>query len=758
MLSGRVIKLTSFVLILSVLLSVFLCGCGGIEETAESKGKIVPFSVDLPQTSSNRRTSVEPEPTEAYGLSSDGFEPVLENERYVCYYRESVCAIRLMDKSNGYIWGSLNEDNPENLNKKWSCYGNSAVAIEYADAKNSVSVTGADKNALKYTVKNGGISFKADFKEQRISFNFDLTLTNDGFKIALDEKSVKEETDKRLVSVTFLPYFGSVCEAEKQGYIFVPDGCGALIRFNASRNYLEGFSKRIFGADYGIESMLSVNGIGSDRIESFETKEQNASVPVFGVSHGTKQNAFYAIVENGAEYCKINADPAGVVTDYNRVNASFIYRSMYEQPVNRKSAGIKSVQKDKNDVSPVISYHFLSGEDAGYVGMAKGYRDYLEDKKAAPDFCVDKGDIPLRLDVLVSDVQKEFIGSSVNKITECKEIEKLLSKLEKSGTEKINLALLGWQSKGLNGYKLLENSRCIYDDSSMKSLSDMLGKNGNLLLFVSAFKGSKLQFDIKTKSCITLSQNIAKLTADDDSFYLADEYLLKPDAALDRLYKNIDETKYSLAIGDIGNMLYGEYLEDGVTNRKKVLENIINIFEKNKKTGFTLVAPNSYLYKYTENYYDIPITNSQYVFETDCVPFLQIVLSGGTQMYSPYLNCSLYSKADLLKLIDYNTYPSFILTGKNNYELRNTPSSLIQSSRMEDWEDYIKDSYESINGVLANTYGKQIMNRTVLSNGFVRVDYQDGSVYVNYNNHDVDSHGVSVKAQTAIFVSGGLLK
>ena len=62
-----------------------------------------------------------------------------------------------------------------------------------------------------------------------------------------------------------------------------------------------------------------------------------------------------------------------------------------------------------------------------------------------------------------------------------------------------------------------------------------------------------------------------------------------------------------------------------------------------KKNGTTLnlVAPNKYLWKYTDRYLQSPVGTSQYVYETDTVPFLQMVLNGTMEVYAPYANLSL---------------------------------------------------------------------------------------------------------------------
>ena len=71
---------------------------------------------------------------------------------------------------------------------------------------------------------------------------------------------------------------------------------------------------------------------------------------------------------------------------------------------------------------------------------------------------------------------------------------------------------------------------------------------------------------------------------------------------------------------------------------------------------------------------------SQYLIQTDTVPFLQIVLSGSMEVYATYANFSFYTETDILRMIDYNVYPSFILTHDPSYELISTNSSNFYST------------------------------------------------------------------------------
>lgn len=747
----------AFLAALLALTVLLLSGCGESYVTQPGSGIITAFAMSQNELNSNRYTLFEQDTAEEQGLSAEGFEAMLENEGFVLYYKAEIGSIRLLDKTSGYVWGSLAEDDPENLNEKWTVYANSVAAIEYADDEDSVTSVGISGEQLS-AVKRGdnSILFAAELSELGISFEFTLTLTDDGLTFSIDDSSISEGEDNSLVSVSFLPYFGATVGSERNGYIFIPDGCGALIRFKEPRSYLDGFSKRVFGSDYGIDSLSVINDLGANRVNAFSTEEQTVSAPVFGMVHGVGQNAFLAVIDNGAEYAEINADPAGIITDYNRVRADFIYRSEYEQPVSKKGSGVQAVQEERNKINPEISYYFLTGENADYVGMAKKYRSLLKAEGILTEMKSGQDRIPLRLDILVADTEKKFIGSSVKSVTSAEDIEKLTEELKNQGISGLRMTLAGWQKGGLNGYRKTDASpETIFGYDDLKRLeSSLTSAGGSLSLLLMPFSATEKQLNMKTEAAITLSQEIAEVAAEDSSLYLADKYFVKPEKALDILSDQLNNMEFSAVLGDVGSTLYGEYLRDDVVTRGQMLELIKEEFSK-RGGKYAVMAPNSYFYAFTGAYYDMPMVSSQYIFETDTVPFLQIVLSGSMELFAPYTNCSFYSKTDLLKQIDYNTYPSFILTGVGNYELKDTASASLQSTLISDWSDYIAEAYDMIDSVLSHTYGQEITGRSVLETGFVRVDYADGAVYINYTDKEKSAGGAAIAPQTAEYIAKG---
>lgn len=755
------VRLRYCLAVMAVTVTLFAGGCSSEMTKVPQTGSIQAYTTEQSELESNRHTMPEGQKTSLPVLSTDNYEVVSENDRFTLYYREEEATIRLLDKSNGYVWACLGEEHPDDLNKKWTAYANSIVAVEYSNEEEKVSILGVSEKHLSVTRKSDGMEFLVDLGSLDISFAFRLTLTEKGLTLDMKDSSIKEDGENRLVSVTFLPYFGSVRGNEMPGYLFVPDGCGALIRFREPRSYLNGFAKRVYGVDYGVDSLSVINDLGSERVNAFATDEKSVSVPVFGMAHGTEQNAYLSIMEKGAEYAEIQADPAGIVTNYNRVHATFIYRSIYEQPVNKKGSGVQSVQKSRNPVNPQISYYFLSGDEADYVGMAKYYGSYLKNQRLLTPMRKEQEGIPMSIDFLVADVQKEFIGSSVNRITEASEIENFAKGLGEHEITGYQISLLGWQKEGLNGYSLTGDSeKSVFSEDDFERIEHLIAADGgSLSLGISLFSGSKLQLNTKKEASITMSQEMAVILSQNESQYLGDRYLVKPEMGIVGFQKRAETQDASFLIDDMGYMLYGEYLENHVTTRSEVMEEITGALESAfSGRGVSMVRPNAYLYPYVNNYRDIPMVNSQYVFETDTVPFLQILLSGSTTLYSPYLNCGLYSKIDLLKLIDYGVSPSFILTGKDNYELRDSASSNLLSSSISDWEEYVVESYEFVNNVLQHTYGEEILDREILAVGLVRVDYPSGSIYVNYTEETRQAGEHELLPQSAIYVprEGGM--
>ncbi len=700
---------------------------------------------------SNRytRPMAQSRPQQGYDLT--GYTLLLENDVLAVYWRPQVGGLRVMDQRSGYVWGTMAEDKPENLNQKWSAIANSMVVIEAFDGEGKTVRAGAAEENLRCEASGNRIQVRAEWPEWQIGFGFSLELEENGLTFSLEDETIREEGAYRLANVTFAPFFGAVWGDSLPGYVFVPDGCGALIRFLSPRQYLTGYAKRIYGEDLGIDAINSSFVGAADTV----TPEQPATLPLFGMVHGEGQNAYLAVADRGEEYGTIVAEPAGLVCDYTRANIRFVYRQLYEQPVSRVGVGVQTVQPRRNEVNPGITYYFLTGEEAGYCGMAKTYRSLLEGQGVLSGGGL-AGDVPVRLDFLAADVEKRFFGTSVLIATSEELMERAAEELRSFGIKGLQLGLLGWQKGGLNGCdKTAAAKRTVYG-----KLSSLEGGEKKWLA-LSPFSAVEGQFDKRSEGAISLSQEliVKKVTdrAGEEEDWPGNICYLKPDKALEAMLNQTEELVPEgwgqLLLQDM-NLLYGEYLTGREKSRSEVLAGIqetVNAVSQQCE-GLLLTRPNSYLFGAMDGYDQIPMTNSQFLYETDTVPFLQMVLSGSVELYAPYGNLNFYSVSDVLKMADYNTSPTWLLTEVDNYELRNTASAKLFSTRYEDWKERIRETCLVVCEILEQTRGQRFLNRRVPEDGVVVNEYEKGVVYVNYHATVKRVDGMELPGESAVYV------
>lgn len=118
-------------------------------------------------------------------------------------------------------------------------------------------------------------------------------------------------------------------------------------------------------------------------------------------------------------------------------------------------------------------------------------------------------------------------------------------------------------------------------------------------------------------------------------------------------------------------------------------------------------------------------------------------------MFSAPLNLNYSGTNTVLKLIDYNVYPCFLLTEQDSVELHGTDSVDVFTSEYADWKDQIKSIYQQVNSVLRNVRGSEIVARYQVDD-YAVTTYNNGvKIVVNYSNTDVIYDGVTVGACSA---------
>ena len=743
------------ILILSVLLLVVV--------TAQAAGKReAKYEFNVPDTStveinSNRHTRAEITEDKIQSIVTlDKFEKKLENDTLEIWFNEKAASIRIVDKRSGYIWGFVGVEKPDDLNKSWFEMANSLCTIEYYDKKEAEKKVSLSSSEIKkeYQWNADSLECKLNAEKLGIALAFTMTLNEDHLTFSVLNDSLKESGDSKIKALYFVPFLGTTREAEMNGYMFVPDGSGALIRYGAAMAYSSGFSKKVYGADIGIDLLESASGMMASRSDDYLVDEPQILMPIYGMVHGPEQNGILAVLEEGEEYATITANTSGITTNYNWVGARFDYRQSYMHPTTKAGNGIYKPQELANQMNPKISFYFLTGTDADYSGMAVYYRGLLEEKGILKAERVDNT-IPLRLDIIGADIKKGFLYNPLKVFTTTQEAQQILSELEEEGIGNITMAYMGWQDGGMNGAKYSELSF----ESNVGNKNDFIAlkekleeKNGRFYLYLNPITANKDQINKARQSLVTLSKSYAKIKRADNQLMFPESFFIKPSVAIDFIKNSREKLDaFPFAYDNIGYRLYADYTRNHWVTREET-EELFKESMSMQQDSLALYNPNQYLWNNTSEYFDIPMVNSQYLYETDTVPFLQIVLKGNIDYYAPYANQGFYSTNSILKMIEYGAYPSFVVTESLNYELTDTPQVDRFTVNFDDWKSSIINIYQKINEALLPVEGAKIIDHKVMVPGIVRVSYDNGiNLYVNYTaedsvveNETIPAHGFSV--------------
>ncbi|RLQ96619.1 DUF5696 domain-containing protein [Falsibacillus albus] len=720
----------------------------------QKEGKDNGFEYGSPQYTRPETETAEVK-TQIQKPSFNGYEKAAENDDFALYVEPESLAIKLLNKKTNYVWQSgLDHPDQYRLNKTWTQMAQSAITLDFLDRRGKVRTESilTNKSRPKITKKKDGFQADVYMKEAKLDFELDVTLEDDGVTVSIPYSKIKEDKRSKLVSMRVYPFFGAVNEDDENGYMFIPDGSGALIRYEKSSSKADApFIGSIFGNDAGIQKNIkTTEGI---------VPVQPIKMPVFGAVHGVKQNGFVAVVEDGAPYGDIMAYPSGVSTDFNWIASQFHYRYEYFQPTSKDRKGITVYQKNANRFDVKLKYKLLSGKDADYVGMAKAYQnDLLKNHQLVKR----KDDADIRLDFFGGESKKGLLWDQYIPMTEISRLPQMTDELKSRGVDNMFVLYKGWSEGGYTG--TLPAKFPVEGDLGSKgdvqnTIAD-LNKSHIPIYFSSdyteayegggGFSGSK---DVAKKIS---SETISHQEGDQTIYYLS------PWKSMDMLQSDVgkfhDYGIKNVAIDSTGYKLFSDFSKTKSSTRAASIDEYHRLFgDIQKKIGnLALYEPNMYAWKDTNKYLDVPMYSSNYVFVTDTVPFVQIVLKGIIPLYAPYSNYFSDREDQVLRLIEFGVYPSFLLTDKPSRLLHDTESKDIYTSEFSTWKSEVVKEYKMIKDTLGKVEGETIVGRSIPKQGIVKVDYSNGvSIIVNYTDAVYQTEGTEVQPKGFAVIKGG---
>lgn len=684
-----------------------------------------------------------------------GHTLIASNDSYELYFKEESVSIIVRDKKTGSIMESTVSEDKVKGNNSWAGFMKSGIVLNVIKGTN-VNPTTADirKAKKEVTVTENGFRAKVYFDSYKVGFTVNVELTDDGFTAQIPNDSIIEDdvAQYTIGEIYVFPFMGYTKLGEREGYMFIPDGNGALIYLedNEGRFVKSSFSSYVYGANIGIDESEVISLLWDE----FETVNDSEFVlaPIIGMVHTDSGMGYLGIIEDGQYSAKIEAHPNGDYTDYNWITSKFILRQIYTQPTSNTSGSIVTLQKNRNQFDIKVRYCFTSSDKANYIGLAEKYRDYL----ISNDMITPTEDkFKLRMDFLGSDKEDWLIFKNSVTMTTVENIKEMFKELEESGVTDLLAIYKGWQKGGLydlpiTSYKAdpaiggTDELTDLINDSKKKGIDFFLAQDA---LRINPSTNNTTFNIVKKITKRVYSESTYGEVYDTFNFITPkrSKEILKD---LTKSYKSDDVANVMLS--GITNQIYSYSSAGKIYGRvdtAKAYDEMIGTMSKDM--NLVLDEPFAYLWKYTDAIVDMPVTGSDYVYEDESIPFLSIVLKGSVPMYSDYVNFEANKQEYFLKLVEMGINPSFYITYEDPSELQNTNSANLYTSKFTVYKDNIVDYYNKLKEVNEAVQGAKITGHDRYDNNLTVVTYDNGvKIYINYGEKPINVNGMTIDAMS----------
>ncbi len=688
--------------------------------------------------------------------------PVLtvENEQLTLSLDTGSGQVCVTDRRSQKRWYSNPVDAAEDENASGVTRTNllSQVLVKYKDG-NSITAL----NNYAGSIKNGGAAFSASGNTIRADFTFkkaDLVIPvvysiEGGIfsaEIRLDE--MQENGSCAIHTIELLPFFGAG-GLQDEGYLFVPDGAGALIDFNNEKAEYPQYEKPVYGED---TTLLS---------DAYALNSEKIRIPVFGLKSG--DHAFAAYICSGAESASIAAAVSGFLCSYNRVSSAVTYRSVetldLKDHTGKNVTGVFTALNHIDTASYRVEYTFLNGADANVAGMAAVTRERLAAQRQSRSLKQ-----RLVLDLYgATHVEKAFLGiryTGTRTLTTYEQALAILQDLKESGVSDMDVAYRcaapgavgGGLSLDVKPWKKLGGSK------AYAALSAYAADNAIRMYpyaDLQRYAKSSGGFFTLTDSAMGLDLVPAKLYGYSSVTRAQDKttqasYLLAPQklaAAEKKLLKSVRSHRVDgLLLEEVAGSLYSDFSRKGYLRDKARLETEQILRELSSETGLMLADPNDYAFEYAEVITDLPMGSSGCrLFDRD-VPFLQMVLHGLVDYTGRAVNLDGITQKEILDTIATGSQLKFALMSESAEAVVNTPLDCLYSAGYTDRADTLKALYRKVAAVNQAVLEAQMISYR--NDGQLScTGYDNGvQVVVNYTDKALELDGKTVPAHDCLVI------
>ncbi|MBP3436833.1 MAG: hypothetical protein J6K61_02865 [Clostridia bacterium] len=566
----------------------------------------------------------------------------------------------------------------------------------------------------------------------------EYVLEKDGLSVSLPATSIRfDETLATLNNISVLQYFGSG-NLNNDGYVFFPDGSGALLEYEAGKKV--DLTASVYGEDYAYYS-----------IDNDAKHTETIRMPIYGAQQlvslggGVKKNTGYlAIMEEGDSLADLTCNFP------NNFDYSSVYATFYPRPYDsynmkdaisvaenkewtvvsdRKYEGayrLKFVMlfdesyKAAIEASNAVTTYEVPYYEASYIGMAKAYRDYLINGgyiEALQEEDVKENNIPLYIETFgsIKTVEKvmSFPVTVDTPLTSFDDVQKMYDQLSLKGVSNINFKLTGYANGGIYSKypKKLKWVKALGGSAGFERLITYANEHqfGVYPDFDFAYIGGG-GINLKRNAARAVDDRYCSKQVYDPVYQEFTSYFdicISPSSIFSFAEKfSAKFSKYNpigISVATLAKDLNSDFNEDNPQNREDAKASIQNALGTLQKDYGSVMSEggNVYTLRYIDHLLGAPIDSSKYTHTTKTVPFWGIVLHGYEQYAGSVINEAGDGDYQLLKSIENGAYLYYLLSYRNtNLMKEDTFLSQYYSLRFDIWFSDVVSKYTLLNNAI----------------------------------------------------------
>ncbi|WP_372662209.1 DUF5696 domain-containing protein [Cohnella sp.] len=692
-----------------------------------------------------------------------------KTEQLTLGFNPQTAEIIVTDLSSGVLWSSnpmdrANDTIAKGIKKQDL---NAQLLLDYVDPLNKPFqlnnfLGSIQEKAFTWKQIDNGVEVTFEFPKAGFTIPVLYSLKDDVFSATIATDRIEQKDKYRLVNINLLPFFGAGSILD-EGYLFVPDGSGALIRFNNNKSIYKSYDERVYGGDQAIDRP-ELNGLKED-----------IRLPVFGLKRN--DHAVLAVIHQGAYQAGIKAEVSRKNNQYNSVSS---YLNMTEFETNILMAGspseklvVRASQSLAGNRPFEIRYYFLNEGKADYAGMAERYRTYLtEDQGVVPFNWKSSVQAPLMLEFLGGIKKRDtFLGipyRTVEALTTLGDLGMVADRLNDNGIKNLSIRYEGWMSGGMKDQVTVSPNaeRKLGGDKAFRSLVQEMEQKGiafypvvDPVSFYKNGNGFNKFFDA--------AKNISRAPTLKYEFLASSGtknkevkpwYLLKPESvkeAVDRFSESAEDTGLKrAALQSIGSLVYSDFRRQTLTKNEtgQIWEDSLKL-AATRIEGLSFDHANAYTFPSAESLTSVPLFSSRFDIEDEQIPFYSIAVSGLLPAFGEPINLAGNNRTYLLKLLETGTFPTYKFIASNSSLLIGTEFDSLYSGDFNLWFEDMTAQYKEINQAILPVLGLPITEHEKISDGVYRTTFSSGkSIVVNYSekavtvdDEQIESNGYRVR-------------